>query len=415
MSETVSQVPPEPWPPAPTSTARLIGWVVALVLLAVAYGILLRATFTVNYRGANDFFVPWYASRAAIWEGRDPYGPAVSGEIQEVLFGARRAAGQHQFDFAYPLTLAPLLAPYTLLAYDWAQPLWQATLHILLIAGLLLWWRGWVGPLPRPWLLAALVLWTLAFYPAARAWILGQVAVLVFGALALCLWALRERHDALAGLLLAVATVKPQLAYLFVPVMLFLAWHSGRRRLLFGFGAGLAGLLALALAIFPAWPLAFVQRLGEYARYTAPGTGIDSRGPLLLLTGLLPEPAATGMLWVVQAGLLALLGGLLWWQRHAPDWALVASATLSVSAALMPRMGTTDQVVLLLPITWLFARLSRPLAALGSVALFVVPWFVFFATLDGDIESVWVRLPTLLLLAALWLVWGWQERYAAPR
>ncbi|HYN90085.1 MAG TPA: glycosyltransferase family 87 protein [Ardenticatenaceae bacterium] len=230
----------------------LLAGLAAALLVLLAYAAVLRLALTSSYRGANDFSIPWRATQALLWEGRNPYGPEVTAEIQQTLFDRTRGPEEHQFDFAYPLTLAPLLAPYTLFDYEWAQPLWQATLHLLLVGALLLWVRSWRDDFPSPVAFAALALWTLSVYPAARAFLLGQVAVLVFAALALASWALVRRHDVLAGTALAIATVKPQLAFLIVPLLLAVAWRADRRRVVWAFAATLSILVLVSLALHPA-------------------------------------------------------------------------------------------------------------------------------------------------------------------
>jgi hypothetical protein len=372
-----------------------------LPLFVILYGVLLRFTFTVHYQGANDFYIPWRATQAAIWESRDPYGDDVTRDIQLFLFGRELGPGEHQFDFAYPLTLTPLLAPYTLVPYQWAQPLWHATVHCLLLAGAFAWLRA-----ARPARVAPMVailggFWFLSLYPTARVFILGQVAIIVFATVAFTIWALKRDRQLAAGVMLALSTVKPQLSFLIVPLFLFLAWTSGRRRVVLAFSGALALLLLLSLALQPTWPLDFLQRLMAYDRYTGLGLPTDSPGVIpyvLRLLGLdhpVVTPGISGLL------LLPILYAV-WKQRHAPDWLALGSATLLVSSLIAPRTATTDQALLLLPVLWLLQRLPRPLALVAAVALWLVPWVAFLATVRGDAEAQWLR---LLLPAAVALLW----------
>lgn len=398
----MNRTPAPPWFPPLLLTALFV----AIVLL---YGTLLRYTFTPYYQGANDFFIPWLAVRALVWEGADPYGPEVTRAIQTRLFGGEAPPDHHQFDFAYPLTVAPLLAPYTALPYRWAQPLWHATLHGLLIAGLLLWARALFDRPLAPLLLVGLGLWGLTFYHAARAFILGQIAVVGFATAAVALWALHERRWVTAGVALAIATVKPQLAFLLVPLCLLLGWWGGgkdreeRRALFLGFALALGVLLGLAFLWQPAWPLAWLRRLTEYNRYTSVGQATDALSVLALAL----QRLGLGQPWVAPLAttlLVAPLGWAAWRQRQHPDWLWLGSAALLVTAWITPRTATTDQTLLLLPLVYLLGRVPRARALLIAIVGWAMMWAAFFATLRGDTEALTMRLWFPLLVALLWLV-----------
>lgn len=388
-----------------------------VVLVIIVYAFVLRHTFTSIYGGGSDFYIPWRAIQSLLWEGRDPYGSEVSAEIQHFLFGRALGPNEHQFDFAYPLTLAPLLAPYTLFPFDWAQPLWQATLHALLLIGLFLWYpriypEAWIGR----WALiklAALLLWTLTLYPALRAFYLGQVALLVFGAVTVGFWALVRGHDRTAGIALAIATVKPQLSFLIVPAILFILYTQRRRQTLRAFGATLAALLALSLTWMPTWPLAFLRRLAEYRRYTDLGVSTDSPSPLALLLQPLGSTAPLLESLIALAVLVAALH-YVWKQRQAPNWPHLFSILLCVSAWIAPRAATTDQTLLVLPLLFLLVRRSRYSAVVIAASLWSALWFLWLVTVQGSQEDLIMRLPLPLLITALWL-WDWHTTHRRAR
>jgi hypothetical protein len=382
---------------------------ILLPLVVILYGAVLRFTFTVHYQGANDFYIPWRAMQAALWESRNPYGDDVTRDIQLSLFGRELGPGEHQFDFAYPLTLAPLLALYTLVPYQWAQPLWHATVHCLLLVGAFAWLRA-VGPVRvSPIVAIVSAFWFLSLYPTARTFILGQLAVIVFATVALAIWALKRDRQVTAGVMLALSTIKPQLSFLIVPLLLFLAWTSGQRRVVLAFAGALASLLLFSLVLQPAWPLDFLQRLGAYDRYTGLGLPTDSPGVLAYLLRL---PGLDQPLLSLGIGALLILPVLYvtWKRRHKPDWITLGTATLLVSSVVAPRTATTDQVLLLLPVLWLLDRLPRPIALAAAVALWLIPWVAFLATVRGDSEAQWLRLLLPSAVALLWVTTWFASR-----
>lgn len=383
------------------------------VLAVTVYAVVLRFTYTEDYRGANDFFIPWYATKSLLWEHRNPYGDEVTAEIHQTLFGERRGPDEHQFDFAYPVTVVPLLMPYTLFDFAWAQPLWQATIHALLILGLIAWHRmvrptaGKDGGLHHTLGLGALLLWGISLYPSVRAFYLGQIALLVFAAIAIALWALQQHKDATAGVALAIATVKPQIGFLLIPAFLALAWYNGRRRVVWSFGATFGALLAMAFALMPRWPAIFLHRLVEYQRYTSLGAQTDSPSPLTLI-GRMAQPALP-LEPLLTAGIVLAIAAYLWQHREQPDWSTVGCTLLIASAWIAPRAATTDQTLLLLPFVFLLAR-RTPVTAVGLAAFtWIGLWMLFLITVQNSQEHLIIRLPLPILVSLLWI---WDRWYA---
>lgn len=397
-----------------SATSAALELVLAIGII-VGYAVVLRYAYT--YTGANDFYIPWRAAQASFWEGQNPYGAETTADIQETLFGRALAPSEHQFDFAYPYTISLLLLPYTLFSYEWAQPLWQATIHVLLVAGLLLWLQvlrrrgNIVSSIRRTIGIAVVILWCLTLYPAVRAFYLGQIALLVFGAVAAAIWALHRRHDTTAGAALAVATVKPQLSVLIVPLLLGLAWYKGRKNVIKGFVGVLGGLIILSLLVMPSWPLVFVQRLGEYQQYTSIGAATDSPSPLNLLlrplgTAALPMSIALGI------GFVVVILRNAWQQRYQPDWLQIGSVTLVTSAWIAPRTATTDQTILLLPLLYLLRRHSQMTSILIGGTLWIGLWALFLATVQGSQEQLVMRLPFPMIALGLWLWNHFRNGYA---
>lgn len=383
------------------------------VLVIVGYGVILRHTYTLTYQGANDFYIPWRAIQMSLWENQDPYSADVTSELQRTLFGHVLGPNKHQFDFAYPFTLAPLLAPYTFFTYTWAQPLWQATIHVFLVVGLLLWLsllqreKGARSRMEQVVVLFGILLGSITFYPVVRAFYLGQVALFVFGALVAAMWAVHHRHDTTAGAALALATVKPQLSFLIVPLLLTLAWLNGRRDVIKSFALTLCGLLILSLVLMPTWPAEFMQRLIEYQQYTTVEASTDSPSPLSLLLRLLgPTAVPLGILFVATF-VLPLLWEV-WQQQRRPDWVQAGSGILLISAWIAPRAATTDQTLLLLPALYLLSRRSRVTAIPVAGIVWVGLWYLFLTTLQVKQEHLIVRLLLPIILLVLWM----SDRYA---
>jgi Gpi18-like mannosyltransferase len=78
------------------------------------------------------------------------------------------------------------------------------------------------------WLLALTVLWGILLYNSVRTVILGQFAGIVFLGIVATIFALRRQREGIAGVLLALTTMKPQMSFLLIPALLI--WGLGQRR-----------------------------------------------------------------------------------------------------------------------------------------------------------------------------------------
>ncbi len=284
--------------------------------------------------------------------------------------------------------IAWLTVPFAGLPFRLGLLAWMAPLVALL---LLAWWLAAPG---GGWQRVAHLGLLLAAAPVLRALDLGQYHLAVVGFLALHWWLARRGRPVLAGVVLALACLKPQDVFL-VPLAVAL---SGRWRCL-GAWAVAAGLLGLAMALvlgpagleayrrnldfaldpvttattlwgnLPAWvpalPLraaiattallpALFEGAPRYGRAVAAGV-VGS----VLCTPYLNDPDLSIL---VLAGWLALGAGLPGWAR----WALLlAWLAIAIPAGGVPRAG--DPAVL------------APLAAalfwlVALAALAVVPW-----------------------------------------
>jgi hypothetical protein len=372
----------------------------ALLSLAFYYGL------TRAHPGANDFYVPWRATQAALLERRDPYSAEVTRDIQRVLFGQPRAAHEHQFSFAYPLTVSWLLAPLVWLPYDIASAIWLAFLLSLLLAAGLLMLRALdltLKPLP----LVALTLWLMGLYPAVRALFLGQLAIVVFACVVGVWWCLHTRRDSLAGALLSITAIKPQMMLLLLPFILWWAWRAQRHRVWQGFVVALGAQCLFAFALQPTWLFGFIQATIAYSGY------YDSRSPLQIVLGNNLLALSVSVL------LVGLWCSAVWrnaranaaWPQHVrlALWSIIITQLIAVHTA------TPNQLMLTLPIFMELpshrqTRRSQWLITAWLALLLIVPWWIFFVTLIGDTEHEVVLLPLSLGVFGWWGLLAMQRR-----
>ncbi len=384
-----------------------VSWGVLGLLLALGIGYTWAtwSFFTRQVPGGNDFL-----ANCAVWEpflreGISPYSEQAALHTQSAIYGRAALPGEDENRLVYPFYSLVLHGPFVYLDYAVARAIYMTLLQAALFAGIavtldLFHWR------PPNWLLAATLGWSLLFYPVARGIILGQFAIFGFFSLAGTLFCLKRRRDAAAGALLVLSTFKPTLVFLVVPFLLIWGVAHRRWRFIIGFLATLTVLVVGSLAALPTWIGEWFYRVTMYSDYTA------GQSPVWLLTNVaFPGLGQIGEI-VIAAGLL--LGMFLSWRltiRPEGDkefyWAF--GATLVVSNLIVPRSATTNYVLMLIPILWVFAALDRRgrWGRLGLLAIMLVSlvglWWLHLTTVVGNQEQAIMFLPPPLVLGAVLL------------
>lgn len=377
---------------------------VVVVYLLLVYGS--YQTFTSQVPGGNDFYPRWRGTRALLLNGQDPYSEEVTLQIQMDMYGRPARDDEDQVAFAYPLYVSLLILPFSLLPYPLAQASWLSALILTALATLIIILRT-LDWNPRPAVLVGLALWSVLFYPTARSIMLGQISIVVLALVALALWALESGHEALAGCLLASSTVKPQMIFLIVPFLLLVSARRRAYRTIAAFLCTMAALALVSFIVLPTWIPSFVAGLGSYQSYTS--IYREGRSPLGVIVGyLLPSEFAAPVTVLIS---VALVGCMMYaWIVSGKTRAGTFQAlffTMVVTLLIPAQTGTTNQVLLLLPIVYALALFptSRGMHVAMPLLLLVGPWVLFllaFSAINGEHGIVSVPLPIATLAMLQW-------------
>jgi hypothetical protein len=217
----------------------------------------------------SDLYPRWLGARELLLHGRNPYGSDIAVEIQRGYYGrpidpSRPYDPKDEQGFAYPAYVVFLLAPTVRLPFNEVQIGFRWLLISLTAASVLFWlhslrWKTSFGTG-----LIFIVL-TLGWLPVVQAIKLQQLSLVVAGLLAACGACLAGGWLFLAGALLALSTIKPQLSW---PLVLWLfVWAgsewSSRRKLIFGFALVMLLLLGGAELVLPHWLGMFVHGISR--------------------------------------------------------------------------------------------------------------------------------------------------------
>lgn len=312
----------------------------------------------------SDLYPRWLGARALLLQGRDPYRPEVTREIQAGYYGReldahRPGDPQDQQAFAYPVYVAFLLAPSVKLPFGVVQRGFNIALWVLTGASVLLWLRTlrWRPPAS---VIAVFVLLMLGSIPAVQGIKLQQLSLLVAAMLAGSAALLVAGYFVPAGILLAFATIKPQLTWLLVLWLLVWSVNDWRRRRKFALSFVVTMLVLLGAAewMLPGWATEFWTAVQNYHQYTHN----------MSVLGWLLTPTVGN----VAAALLVMLTGFLCWPTRtaANDSAAFGSAitlVVGLTVLIVPMFAPYNQV-LLLPAVMVQAREVRNLWSRGWLA-----------------------------------------------
>jgi len=386
----------------------------ALILLAPILGLLtyaLRQGFTARVPGGNDLYPRWAAGCEWLTDGIDPYSAEATVRIQEGIYGRPAKVGEDQAAFAYPVYTVLLTWPLCLTGdFSTVHAVAIIALLVCVVATAVLGRQvsGWAPPV---WLWIWTLIWIVLMYSTVRAILLGQLALVVALLQVGALEALHRRRDGLAGALLALSTVKPQMGLLIVPFLLF--WGAARRRgsLLSAFAVSLGLLIVVPMIWLPTWPSSWLAQLAEYTGYTEFGSAT-----WILTTHLMGSPRALEA--ILTAGLLVWFVIEAWRARRRSFEPMLWTAALAIVLThfVSPRTATTHFTPLLLPAFMLLRAVQLPDRGRGTLVVAVVlpvvavlSWAIFLLTVEGRQESAlnYLPLPVGLLLALLWLRRPW--------
>ncbi len=379
----------------------------------------------------SDLYPRWVGAKELLLHGRDPYSAEVAREIQAGYYGrpldpSRPEEPTDEQGFAYPVYVVFCLAPTIGLPFAIVQKGFFWILLVLTSASTLLWLRvlRWSAPL---WTQISLLVLTLGSVAVMQGLKLQQMSLLVAGLVAIAIALLVTDHAVAAGVLLAVASIKPQLVLLLL--FWLTIWTAGDWRRRYRWAASFLFTMAILCAAsewyLPHWIPRFWQAVREYQRYT---------GAMSVLDGLIGAPWSRALELLVFAATMRVC----WEERrqaaNTSAFAFTVSLVLAATILLVPTYAPYNQV-LLIPALLLLVRERRTICQRSVVnrVLFVItsglvlwPWIsstalagLSFILPQETVERAWA-IPawtvtqTPVGVAALMLVHYYQRTFTAP-
>jgi hypothetical protein len=350
----------------------------------------------------GDLYSPWMGTRELLLYRHNPYSPEVSHKIQMAFYGhvidQKYGAGIvpiNEQRFAYPIYVVFLLAPTVYADFADVHRWAPVALALLTAIGVILCLHMlvWRPPLQ---IALALILFTLSSPQIVQGLRLEQLAVVVGFLLIAGAWCINQNHVSMAGVFLALSSIKPQMAL--VPLCWFAIWTLGcwpkRWRLAAAFVGTLAALTVAGEFLRPGWLGFFLAGLAAYREYF-PTTS--------LLRLALGDTLGEILGGVIVIGLLTFG----WRNRkeagNAPRFASVLAVFFAGAILAFPLLAPFNQVMLILP-AMLVLRDWKALPRLSRIVFFVAvswPWIVSWVLLllppRVDSPSQLPLLPSILV------------------
>jgi len=221
---------------------------------------------------ASDLYPPWLGARELLLHRRDPYSAEVNVDIQRGFWG--RSIDRHNPNdppeaiFAHPLYVVFVLAPTVSLPFDSVRILYIAVAVALSVTSVWCWLRlyGEAGSVVR---IAVASILFLGSYPFVQALHSQQLTLLVAALVAGSMAAIAGGALWVAGIMLALATIKPHMIAAVAGWLLLWAASGWRERkaLCISFAVTMTVLFIGAELLLPGWIWKWRELVSVYLRY----------------------------------------------------------------------------------------------------------------------------------------------------
>lgn len=393
---------------------RIIKEVLQILLLLIIVGLLIfgNLQYTAKNPGGNDFLVHWVGTQSFVKEGISPYSDDVALRIQILVYGRPAQAGEHELRVAYPFYSVFLFLPFSLIEdFTVARAFWMTALEILIIISTFMMIRM-VNWKPNFLISFLMIVFSLFWYHGLRSIINGNAVVFILFLIILSIYAIIHKQDELAGICLALITIKPQVVFAFIIFLIFWSLTNRRYRVIFWFFGSLIALIILGLFILPSWPMEFIGEVLRYPGYNPPGT------PATALAEILPGIGRQlGIILSVMSALILIVEWFIGRYSGENKFIWISSLTLVMGQWLNVQTDPGNFLIMFPAIILIFRIIEdrwrnsgQWIILLFSGILFFVPWLIFIRTIDFGYQPLqnpimFFPVPLMLIIGLFWVRW----------
>jgi len=371
-----------------------------MVFLVLWINLLVFYQFTLIAPGGNDSIPRWIGTKAWLYEGIDPYSAEVTSRSQKMIYGRLATAGEDQQKFVYPFYTILYYLPFVWMKFEWARAVYMLILELAIIAMIVVSIKALDWSPPR-WLMISTILFGILCYHSIRTIVLWQLAGICAFFITLALWGIKNKQDIIAGISLALASIKPQMVFLIIPFLFGCGLILKRWKISITMLVTLLVLVGGSFLLLPAWLSEMIRQIEDYAHYT------DTVSPLHIITHTIFPLLGDKAEWAL---ILILIVWLIYeWLQvssfESEHFIWVFMLTLIITNLIALRTATTNYLMMFPVLILLFQKLSISHIQKVNLWIWMIElvyligtWVLFIVTVQGREEQWQMYLPFPLFL-----------------
>lgn len=390
--------------------------VVSILVIVLIIGLLIGMVwgnyhFARNNISGEGFFIQWISIHALVTGGESPYSDAVTVQIQENAGAENSFAPGNPPRFTAPLYSGAVVIPFALigdkaLAHGLWLTLQLAAIFVIFIVGIRL--TSWK---PAWYIFLLILVFTIFSFHVLIPWLDGGMSIWAALFLVLALLAVQQNRNEVAGILLALSIIQPQMVIL--PVIFSLIWAGSQRKriVILWFFITLIFLSIVGLFLVPDWILQYLRILTKFTQNFPPGS------PGYLFKNNWPG-LGNQLGWVLSA-VLSIVLLLEWWMALKKDfrwflWTLCLTIVISqwIGIPTIP----ANFIGLILPLILLSSMITERwphggdwVAVFFCVILLIWEWGLYWLDISSSQPAMLINLifplPLMLLFGLYWVRW----------
>jgi len=390
----------------------LLFGLIILIVSIIGIATWLNYQYASQNMGMNKFIPRWQGTRSFLMEGTNPFSEQATSEIQRTVYGRLAKSNEDPGYFVYPFYSIILYVPFALIEnHDSAFSLWMTFLEFILV-GLLIVSLVLVDWRPSILMLIGLFIFIFLWYHGIRPVISGNVSVLVAFLVTSALLAIRSKQDALGGVLLAMASIKPQMVIMLYLFIIVWSIFKGRWRIIWTFLGSLVFLIIFGSLFIQDWLLENVRQIIRYNDImfiSTPGS--------ILMNWVPGVGKQTG--WILTGVMVAML--LIEWRSSIGKderWFTWTAMVTLTATTLIGVYSTLENYILLFPTimlilaTWYkrWGLLGRWLIVIFLLVTSIGIWLLLLNGVQRGIQPdldpiIYFLTPLVILVGLYWVKW----------
>jgi hypothetical protein len=375
--------------------------IIFIAILGILLTVLIQ--FSNFGTGQGDFLAYWSAAHLFVI-GDNPYDQTAMATLQQSTIPERISRGEPVINAWNPPWLLLILAPVGILPYSIAFPVWIFCNTLLIGLVLLISWQMCRRTHNSREILVVFIAGYL-FGETISYLAIGQITALVLLGMVLSIWWFDHQLDLLAGAILLLTVIKPQISYFFLILVLIWIIKHRRWKVIEGFVIAALTSMIIFWIIDPSWVKDYITLMN----------GLPFSSNFTSTIGSFFASIFHIKIFYFSAIILILLIKPILGILESDGWLTTLNLALIISLPLSPYGFSFDQIVILPSIvqiiTWLWNHkipTKTTTLIVGCLILFYA--FVLAMLSINGLEYYWFFIIPIILLPIYLITWKMSQK-----